>query len=299
MPYRIDFDRPLGDEVRRIASELLADASELLEKQPDGPHEAIHDARKNIKRLRALYRLVAVGFPDTAAAENDRLRDISRSLSHFRDSAALVETTEYLESEITEKPAKATIRRLEKLLLERRDTIADDEHQIRRTVMEAVESLGEAAGAVRDFELPDLRKHAVACIAQGWRKTAKRAVAALEACDQTDGDEPFHELRKRSQDRFMQATLLRSAWSSGMLSIQRQAKALVDLLGHEHDLAMLTVHIDQQEGLGATDRQRVLQTIEAQRQKLQARARADGAEIFNEKPKREAEIVSLLIRNRS
>jgi len=297
MPYRIDFDRPLGDEVRRIASELLTEASDLLEKQPAGPHEAIHDARKNIKRLRALYRLVSVGFPDTAAAGNDRLRDIGRSLSHFRDSAALVETTEYLESETTERQAKAAIRRLEKLLIERRDAIADDEHQIRRTVMEAVQSLGEAAGAVQDFELPSLRKQAIACLAHGWRKTAKHAIAALEACDQTSEDEPFHELRKRIQDRFMQAALLRSAWSSGMLSIQRQAKALVDLLGHEHDLAMLTLHIDQQENLEATDRQRVLDAIEAQRQKLQARARADGAEIFNEKPKREAELVSLLIRN--
>ena len=299
MPYRIDFDRPLGDEVRRIASELLTDASELLEKQPDGPHEAIHDARKDIKRLRALYRLVAAGFPDTAAAENDRLSDIGRSMSRFRDSAALVETTEYLEGQTEQKSAKAAIRRLEKLLIERRDAIADDEHQIRRTVMEAVQSLGAAADAVQDFELPSLRKHAIACLAHGWRKTAKRAIAALEACEHTDEDEPFHELRKRSQDRFMQATLLRSAWSSGMLSIQRQAKALVDLLGHEHDLAVLVHHIDQQESLGATDRQRVLEAIEAQRRKLQARARADGAETFNEKPKREAEIVSLLIRNAS
>jgi hypothetical protein len=165
--------------------------------------------------------------------------------------------------------------------------------------MEAVESLGKANHAVKAFGLPSLRKQAIACLADGWRKTAKRAVAALEACEHTDEDEPFHELRKRGQDRFMQATLLRTAWSSGMLSIQRQAKALVDLLGHEHDLAMLTVHIDQQESLGATDRQRVLDAIEAQRLKLQERARADAAEIFNEKPKREAEIVALLIRNRS
>jgi CHAD domain-containing protein len=299
MPYRIDFDRPLGDEVQRIAFELLANSCELLEKQPDGPHEAIHDTRKNIKRLRALYRLVAAGFPETAATENDRLREIGRSLSHFRDSAALVETTEYLEGETAEKQAKAAIRRLDKILTERRDAIADDEHQIRRTLLEAIEALGAASHAVGDFELPGLRKQAIECLARGWRKTASRAITALGACDHTDTDEPFHELRKRAQDRFMQATLLRAAWSSGMLSIQRQAKALVDLLGHEHDLAMLALHIDEQERLGAADRQRVLDAIEAQRQKLQIRARADGAEIFNEKPKREAEIVALLIRNRS
>jgi CHAD domain-containing protein len=299
MAYKIDFDSPLEDEARRIARELLTDAAGCLEKGGADPHTAIHDARKSIKRTRALYRLIASEAEDFQAVENERLRDIARELSHLRDSAALAETTDYLEQETDEKQAKTAIRRLGRTMKKRRDRIAGAKQEIAETMAATAARLRNAAEAVDHLNVPKLRKQAIDCIATGWRKTSMKARKALAACEDATADEPFHELRKRAQDRYMQAALLTSVWQSGMHSIQRQAKALVDILGREHDLAVLAAQVRDQRDKSPEEREQVLQSIAAEQQKLQQSAREAGRQIFDGKPKRDAEIVALLIRNRS
>jgi CHAD domain-containing protein len=298
MAYRIDFDNPLQDESRRIARELIADAVAYLENGADDRHASIHDARKNIKRTRALYRLIASEARDFQAAENARLRDIARELSHLRDSAALAETTDYLEQETGERQARTAIRRLGRTMKKRRDRIAGARQEIAETMAATAARLRDAAGAVDHLEAPKLRKQAIKCVATGWRKTSRKAREALEACEDATADEPFHELRKRAQDRYMQAALLTSAWPSGMHSIQRQAKVLVDILGREHDLSVLAGQVRDQKDKSPEQREQLLQSIAAEQQRLQQAARETGEQLFDGKPKRDAEIVTLLIRNR-
>ena len=298
MAYRIDFDNPLGDEVRSIASELLKDAIVLLQRQPDGPHEAIHDARKNIKRARALYRLIASEAKEFQAAENGRLREIARELSHLRDSAALAETTDYLEKETDRKQSKAAIRRLGRSMKKRRDKITGKEKEVQEKLDTCAAGLREADSALDGLVLPRLRKQAIECIASGWRKTSRKARKALSACQHTGDDEPFHDLRKRSQDRYMHAALLRPIWPSGMVSIQRQSKTLVDLLGHEHDLAVLNEQVLGQAEKSAEEREHLLQSIASERIKLQEATREMGQDIFDDSPKRDAAIIAYLIENR-
>lgn len=299
MAYRVDFDAPLEDEARRIAVELLDEAVELLEKQPSGVHEAIHDARKNIKRLRALYRLIGSESGAFQARENDRLRVIARALSHLRDSAVLAETTDYLERETGEEHAKTVIRRLGRAMKKRRDQIAAQGDELAMVLAAAMAGLREAAGAVDRLALPKRRKQTTGCIVAGWRRTGKKALKALSACHGADDEVPFHDLRKRAQDRFMHAALLQSAWPSGMISLQRQAKALVDTLGREHDLAVLDRQVRALKGRKMAERKQLLQAIAAEREKLQATARELGAEVFDDKPKRDAGIIARLIGTKS
>lgn len=299
MRYEIDFDRPLGEEVRRIGSELLTDAIEQLHTQPQGPHEAVHDARKNIKRVRALYRLVQSDAGDFARDENRRLRAIARDLSHFRDAAAIAETTDYLEQQTDGRETKAAVHRLGKLMKARRDGIARQQHDLEKTLATCCIGIAAATSALGGLRLPTLRKQAIRCLADGWGKTSKRARKALSSCDGATDDEPYHDLRKRSQDRFMHAALLRDAWPSGMISIQRQAKALVDILGHEHDLAVLQDQMVAQDDIAPDDQQHLLAAIVAERARLQLAARKTGADIFIDGHKHDAKIVALLIRNRS
>jgi CHAD domain-containing protein len=303
MAYRIDFGCPLKEEVRRIASELLADAGHQLASQPKGPHEAIHDARKDIKRLRALYRLVASDAGDFVDCENERLREIGRALSHLRDSAALVETSAYLAIRTTDRQASTAIGHLRRLLVARRDAIADTGSDLAATLDAGRAGFDAAEKALRRLDLPILRKQSIKCVAAGWRRTGSKARTSLSSCLDMQGqevtsDEPFHDLRKRSQDRFMHATLLRSIWPSGMVSIQRQTKALVDILGHEHDLTLLQAAIATISDMAQAERARVLAAITAERASLQQAARLVGEELFDGKPKRDAEIIAFLIRNR-
>jgi hypothetical protein len=88
MSYRIRPDRPLDDEVQRVAAHQLGKAMAVLTDRPQGLHEAVHAARKNIKRVRGLYRLIAPRAREFQQQENDRLRDMARTLSGVRDATA-------------------------------------------------------------------------------------------------------------------------------------------------------------------------------------------------------------------
>ncbi|TGT69902.1 CHAD domain-containing protein, partial [Mesorhizobium sp. M8A.F.Ca.ET.161.01.1.1] len=51
--FRIDPKKPFDDEICRAGLELIEDTVTILHNRPSGPHEAVHDARKRFKRLRA------------------------------------------------------------------------------------------------------------------------------------------------------------------------------------------------------------------------------------------------------
>jgi hypothetical protein len=300
MAYRIDFDHPLRDEVARIASEELSAAARCLEQQPAGPHEAIHDARKHLKRTRALYRLIASGAREFAAAENLRLRDIAARLSHLRETAALAESARYLASRMEAEDIRAVVLRTAGLLEERRERIDTSEAEIAGRLAAVVGELRSARAALAELHLPKGGKKTTHCLAAGWQAVGKKAARALEDCAGTHESQPFHDLRKRTQDRWMHAALLRAIWPSALRAIQNEAKALVDLLGHEHDLAVLDAHLATAadfETLGE-DREILRSAIFSQRQELQSAARAAARDIFRGGPRRDAAFVGLLVRNR-
>ena len=85
MTYAFRPGRPFTDDFRAIAAEQLTEAVMILEDRPQGLHEAIHDARKNFKRLRSLYRLVAADAPQFQKYENARIRDMARNFEFRYD----------------------------------------------------------------------------------------------------------------------------------------------------------------------------------------------------------------------
>ena len=96
MTFAFHPKRPFTEDFRAVGGEQIERAIAMLEVQPEGVHEAIHDARKSFKRLRSLYRLVVADAPLFQRQENARFRAMARNLSTFRDAAALVENAGYL-----------------------------------------------------------------------------------------------------------------------------------------------------------------------------------------------------------
>jgi hypothetical protein len=81
MPFSIRPERSFKSEFHKVAKRQLRHAIDVLEQQPSGLDEAIHEARKRLKRVRSLYRLVSREKPKFFVRENARLRKIARSLS--------------------------------------------------------------------------------------------------------------------------------------------------------------------------------------------------------------------------
>jgi hypothetical protein len=101
MSYAVRFGPELGSSVRRVAREQLEAAAAKLE---DGyardPVEAVHDARKALKKERSLLRLARGSMKrSTRRRENAAFREAGRRLSAARDADVIVQALDDLASQ--------------------------------------------------------------------------------------------------------------------------------------------------------------------------------------------------------
>jgi len=298
MPFRIDPNKPFDDEIRRAGLELIEEAITSLRDQPSGRHEAVHDARKRFKRLRALYRLIARAAPDFSREENARFRDIARSLAFAREATALVETVEYLETFAASTTQGKALRSIAAVLRKRRDHAIEHEAGLDEAIAAAIAGCEEARKKLKAVSLPDELKDVTRLVKTGWAKQRKRARKALADCHEQADVEHFHELRKAGQAYWMHLGLLRRLWPSAMRAKRADTKRLVDILGHEHDLSVLAAFADREpERFGNGERLALLLDAIIQRQQV---LRGDGLElaneVFSESARTESRIVGLLWR---
>lgn len=296
MSYRISPDAGLGAEVTRIAREQLQQAVTILEARPAGLHEAIHEARKKFKRVRNLYRLIAQADKTFRRQENAHLRDIAHSLALVRDATALIETVDHLSEHTLTDDEAETLDAARTVLALRRDDLASSETDLENKVRHAIDGCHDAQAALDSLELPTKPGHAARLLARGWRKSLERATEALEFCEGQGHGEAYHDLRKAAQAYWMNLALLRDLWPSAFAAKRKDAKRLVDLLGHEHDLTVLTTLLDNEPQIfGDGEGQSFLLAIIIRRQQdLRREAVALAGQVFADPTKGEADIIETL-----
>ncbi|MDP9836062.1 CHAD domain-containing protein [Neorhizobium huautlense] len=296
MAYRIRPSEPLTQEIRAVAEKQLGRAVTLLEEQPDGQHKAIHDARKRFKRVRALYRLIEPDAKAFRKVENARIRDIAKSLSTARDATALIETTEYLVSDATSAEEIAALTFASNALIERRDRIVADETDLEEKITAAIAEGRAAIDALQTLDLGDSAAKAAKCLGKAWRKQRNAAASALAACHAQPEADVFHELRKSGQIYWMHLSLLRDLWPSAMRAKHDDAKVLVEILGHEHDLSVLTQLINEQPELfGDGDTMaRLLGAVISKQQALRHQALRMADSVFADDGEEESRIIAML-----
>src|SRR5258708_27578823 len=95
MPLQIETGETLREAILRTRNERLDKAIAALLGKPQPSAEAIHDARREFKRLRSLVRLVRRSIDKPVRAREDQaFGNAGRALAQSRHSAALLETGE-------------------------------------------------------------------------------------------------------------------------------------------------------------------------------------------------------------
>jgi hypothetical protein len=266
-----------------VACEQIDKAiAEILDEQLDR-HETVHQVRKRCKKVRGLIRLVRPVFGDYRR-ENEFFRDAARRLSYVRDAQSIIECfdglMDHFQQQIDRRSFAATREELER----RRREIAEDEEGLDEKLDEFLASMREARHRVSQWKVDD---DGFSAIEGGLRKTYRRGRKAMRGAYDEPGTEAFHEWRKRVKYHWYHARLLRRIWPR-MMKVQREAAHdLADLLGDEHDLAVLRRTIlDAPDRFGAAeDIQALLGLIDRRRAQLQAEAWPLGQRLYAEKPK--------------
>jgi CHAD domain-containing protein len=268
--------------LRRIAIEEVEGAVADIDDDNLDMHKTVHEVRKRCKKIRGLLRLLRPAFEDTYQLENAYFRDAARVLSEVRDSTTRIESLDALVRRFPDEASKKKMSPLRAALLERRKEVSYPVVEERLHLFRS--SMREAKSRIGDWTLGGDVTQALGI---GFQKTYRRARNAMKVARAERTTEVFHEWRKRVKYNQYHTTLLRDAWPA-ILSRRRGAvKELSDLIGDDHDLAVLgqTV-VEEPHRLGSEETLGTFRRLqEARRIELQVWALHVGQRLFTDNPK--------------
>jgi CHAD domain-containing protein len=234
MSYSLDPGIAVSEAVRRVALGELDLANFALATPPDR-HTGVHSARKCLKRLRSLLLLIRPGVPEPVfSSVFERLAAVARGLAPARDANALLDAIDKLERDEESFAASTPIRSLRGWLEKRRDVAARNLEQ--SAASDAMRGLRELKPALAGLSVyPDDFSPLSRGLRQCYRSTRKSFRHAFA----TRSDDEFHEWRKGVQHHWRQMQLLVPCAAAELPGRADSARALSQLLGDDHDIAML------------------------------------------------------------
>lgn len=244
MGYRLRRAESVIQGVKRIAREQLDRALTDIENPEIDRHEAVHQIRKRFKKIRGLMRLVRPSFEKTYERENARFRDAAQNLSAVRDAQSLIEGFDRVVEELpSPTEGEHPFSGIRRHLVERRDRIAGEQTDVSIALESLSKDIHQALERIDDWELKDRGFDA---IAKGFEKTYDQAQRAMSeaGCDAATVED-FHNWRKRVKDHWYHCRLLENVWKPLMQARCEEAKHLAELLGADHDDALLDRLMEQ------------------------------------------------------
>lgn len=283
MAYRLIRGEGVPAGVRRIAREQLQAAVAHLRSPAGSREEQVHEARKCMKRLRALARLVRTELGKEAyRRENACFRGVAAQLSAIRDAAALVETFDALTTWLGKRLVPDRFAGVRSGLVEGRELAYRSGGVTPAAVAAAVRTLEEADGRVAEWPLGDGWKG----LEGGLRRIYAQGCAEFGEVVRLPTDEGLHEWRKRVKYLWYHHQILRSIWPEQMATAIRQADDLGEMLGDDHDLSVLSATLNGR--LADTEKPAILaeldRAIAERRQCLQTESMRLARRIYAEKP---------------
>lgn len=294
VPLRLDAigaDEELGPALRRLCVMHLDAAIDGL-RQPDRD-AGVHEARKAMKRVRAVIRLARDALGQwTYRQENVVLRDSARGVASVRDGAVLVETLERLIDRYEPALAPDTWQDLRSALVARhewrvRRMMGDSDAMAGvittlRTARRRMASWPAEAASGDPLALRDRFDE----IAPGVERVYRRGRRAMELAAAGPTEVNFHSWRKRVKYLRHQMEALEGMWPAVIGATAMELDQLGEMLGEEHDLAVLAETVASDPALCSDPAQRrLLYAVAAyERRVLQTNALSLGERLYVESP---------------
>lgn len=247
-----------GQALGRLVSAECAAIVHAL-RAPLAVHTRVHEARKAIRRVRALLALAEDGDATFDVRPADQiLQRVGDGLSRLRDAHAAMETARTLAQREGRKPWRPVIDALRERsqVLVARELARDPGFARRQSIVQ---------GAAHYLELQPWETLKATQIRAGLQRQRRRVERAARRAKKTPDAENLHRWRRRARRLRMQVDALpklKPQWSPHDVATPR-AKALhklTDALGWQQDLHVLATLLRRLPGI-------------AERKRLQARLR--------------------------
>jgi len=223
------------DGLKRIVREQLQSAIASLRGPVKDRTEEVHEARKNLKKVRAILRLMEQELGPAYRIETMQLRLRGRQLSDLRDAAAGVETIDLLRSRVNPPKHDPAFAEIRKVLADRKQQFEEGPATVRIFHMMAV-ALRSVMRRAKDWPL---RTEGFAALAPGIKETFRRGRKALQLGRQVPNPENLHALRRRAKELWYQLRLISGISNDVADRYEKEIKKLQDHLGEYQNLEIL------------------------------------------------------------
>jgi CHAD domain-containing protein len=213
--------RIVRQEFERVVSEMRDATDEI---------EAVHDARKRIKKIRAILHLLRRPLGRVYQTYDNALRKVAHQLSAARDADAALEVMKAVHTQYPSLVTRSMFEGVRRGLTPKQRAAAlhfrptrvrRELEQMARTMARSIRRAAEPA-AVR------------AGIAHGYAR-ARKAMHAVKA---TPEDTGFHAWRRRVKDHWYHMRLLEAVHPRVRTRV-RELQRLEHWLGDDHNLVLL------------------------------------------------------------
>lgn len=292
--YGLRGDEGIAAGMTRVAAGRAENALERLrgiERADADRADAIHGARKDLKKLRTVLRLLRDRLPEEAYEEgNRRFRDAGRALSASRDAEVKVETLNALVEHADAVPEGAVGPGddLPEAAVESWRAILESDREAATNAARDEPATAEAVRLIEQglegIEAWALEGDSWRLIGGGMRRNYRRGRKAMRRAEPKPSEHNFHEWRKRAKDLWYGLRLLSEAWPRTLEATAEEAHELSDLLGDHHDLAVLREDLHQRR-LGDRETAALEAAIDRREEELASQAFDLGRRLYAERPK--------------
>ena len=272
-------DVAVGEALRAVARDILAEARAVLNDQTKPDATAVHDFRKAMKRWRAMLRLLEPFLGDDGRRLRAQARDFAREVAGARDAQSAIEALEDLVDDKVPLSARTVASIRGRLDEKRLSAEAAQLTQALRARFIIALDAAETAVAAWPLEI------AFAELARELADAYKLARDDAPGDDWREVDaEVLHDLRRRVVAHRYQMELVEPLWPKfGKLWVA-EAQRLRDRLGSFQDLSVL-LGFTAPHGALAPWRSRLTPLILTRRTQHARAAQRIAGRLFAERPR--------------
>ena len=283
MAFRLKKGAPVATEVRRIVLRQLEVAiSELHTVGDPQSDEAVHDARRRVKKIRAIIRLVRPVLDKAYRSVDDDLRTVARMLAPVADGRGIIETLDELARRYGKALPPRTIEAARKGVI--RHGARADREATERGILEV------AAGTLRSERKRIKHWHMSAqgfrAIGPGLEESYRRARRMMIVAWSKPKPSHFHTWRRYVKDHWFHVRLLEGRCGYHLVGYERRIEALDGVLGEYHNVILLRDVLVTDVGLPREETARCLRVVARYQRLLRRHAELLGVRIYTERPRR-------------
>jgi CHAD domain-containing protein len=274
----------LSEGIDRVVARQFEIALAIRDEPAESQALAVHETRKAIKRLRAVLRLVRDSIShDSYHSDNALLKLVAAELSTVRDSWVMSQILgRLLPASNGTGVVTVVMDRLQERYRAESHALLENRAQM-GSIVEQLEQV--RSRSARWSQVPGERSvalpHEFVMIAPGLERVYKRGRRGMRIVADSPTDTLLHVWRKRTKYLRHQIEALNVLDPEGLHALETQLETLTDLLGDDHDLAVLLVRFDDDASLSSgVAVAGILDAVVEKRQELQADAITVGREIF-------------------